>query len=42
MPKLMLFFEICAEVLVPKFIRAEVRLPASRTAGLNGIDENRP
>ena len=25
--KLMKFFEICAEVLVPKFTRAEVRLP---------------
>ena len=24
----MKFFEICAEVLVPKFTRAEVRLPA--------------
>ena len=26
----MKFFEICAEVLVPKFTRAEVRLPVYR------------
>ena len=29
-PKLMKFTEICAEVLVPKFTRAEVRLPGQR------------
>ena len=27
MPKLIKFLKICAEVLVPKFIRAKVRLP---------------
>ena len=30
----MKFFEICAEVLVPKFTRAEVRLPAFRCINL--------
>ena len=31
MPKLVKFFEICAEVLVPKLSRAEVRLPGFHT-----------
>ena len=29
-PKLLKFYEICAEALVPKFIRAEVRLPVHK------------
>ena len=33
MPKLLEFFEICAEVLVPKFTRAEVLLPGHRSYG---------
>ena len=31
----MKFFEICAEVLVPKFTRAEVRLPVFRSLTLS-------
>ena len=32
----MKFFEICAEVLVPKYTRAEVRLSAIRSADVGG------